>query len=373
MLRLFRPGGRVHVFAKFVPLVLGIAIAATRCGVDAPTRGGMSWDAGPGVQTTVPDAGETADAGPRAPCPDDVICIDRLPFHDERDTTASTVRGFDRYSCAAPTNESGPEFVYRFTTTEAGIAGIRVTSRGGADIDAHLLRGLDANTCFGRDDVAFSRFIEPGTYFVVADTWVDRAGTVRAGPYRIDITWTSIPTVRCDMRTETIEHVSRGTLDLPATGPVVLEAHLVTTDEPFDGGWPSSGTDGLARHHALSEAVSGFVANRGEPWAPFGEGGSMFGQGSSIKPPPDREAWYVNMYWRRRPTVDTRMIVRQPDGGALAVVGAAGYETGPGSATAVGGATEEIHKFLGTAHRSTLTMGFAVDQSLPFGPVRCAP
>jgi hypothetical protein len=174
------------------------------------------------------------------------------------------------------------------------------------------------------------------------------------------------------MRSEPLPRVQGDVLQLPVTGPVVLEAHLVTPSEPFDGGWPSAARDGVERHYVLSEAESRYVMHRREDWAPYGEGGSMWGQGSSVKPPLADEAWYVNMYWRNRPAAGTRMIIQQPDGG-LGVVAAAGYETGPGSATAIGGATEEIHDFLGTVHRSPLTMGFAVDQTLPFGPVRCAP
>lgn len=50
-----------------------------------------------------------------------------------------------------------------------------------------------------------------------------------------------------------------------------------------------------------------------------------------------------------------------------------GYETGPGSNTAIGGAVEEIHHYLGTAHRDPLVMGYLVDQTLPLSPVTCAP
>ncbi|MEL6179986.1 MAG: hypothetical protein AAFS10_13590, partial [Myxococcota bacterium] len=114
-----------------------------------------------------------------------------------------------------------------------------------------------------------------------------------------------------------------------------------------------------------------YAMERSEAWAPAGEGGSRFGQGSTGQPlPVEDEAWYVNMHWRDRPAPGTRMIVFNPHNNR-AVVAAAGYETGPGSPTAIGGACEEIHHALGSEHRDTLLMGFAVDQDLPFGPIEC--
>jgi len=32
---------------------------------------------------------------------------------------------------------------------------------------------------------------------------------------------------------------------------------------------------------------------------------------------------------------------------------------------------EEIHHYMGTGHGDTLTVGFAVDQTLPLGPIVC--
>ncbi|MBW2257709.1 MAG: hypothetical protein JRI25_25040, partial [Deltaproteobacteria bacterium] len=50
---------------------------------------------------------------------------------------------------------------------------------------------------------------------------------------------------------------------------------------------------------------------------------------------------------------------------------AAGYETGPGANTAIGGVVEEVHHHLGTSHRDRLIMGFAADDTLELGPVDC--
>jgi hypothetical protein len=344
-------------------------------GVLAPPDGGWADGGSSEAFDGGPADGGAGDGGPMdagAPCPSGLLCVDSFPFHDSRDTSLSPSRAFASYGCAPAINESGPEIVYRVTVPGPGILGARVQDDSFADIDLHLLRALDPGTCLARNDSAFSFVVEAGTYYLVADTWVDGTGVERVGRYSLSLALEPLPEIPCAMRSEPLPRVQGDVLQLPVTGPVVLEAHLVTPSEPFDGGWPSAARDGIERHYALSEAASRYVMRRREDWAPYGEGGSMWGQGSSIKPPLTHEAWYVNMYWLHRPAPGTRMIIRQPDGG-LGVVAAAGYETGPGSATAIGGATEEIHDFLGTIHRSALTMGFAVDQTLPFGPVRCVP
>ena len=76
------------------------------------------------------------------------------------------------------------------------------------------------------------------------------------------------------------------------------------------------------------------------------------------------------MYWRDRPAPGHRMLLFNPISGA-AVVAAGGYETGPGSNTALGGATEEVHDVLGTVHRDDIVMAFAMDQTLSYGPIVC--
>ena len=65
---------------------------------------------------------------------------------------------------------------------------------------------------------------------------------------------------------------------------------------------------------------------------------------------------------------ERRSMVRR---GLGAVVLAAGYETGPGNLDWVGGTPEEAHHYLGTTHGDTMTLGFAMDSTLPLGPVEC--
>jgi hypothetical protein len=152
---------------------------------------------------------------------------------------------------------------------------------------------------------------------------------------------------------------------------MVLEAHLVTQEEPAP--YPSTSTEELEAHYLLSQERTGFVMFRSQKWAPL-EGGSFYGAGigrPSLLPVLD-EAWYVNMYWtsESRPARGTRMILRLPDSNRAVVV-AAGHETGPGNLANIGGTPEETHYYLGTQHKSVLSLGIAADQSLPFGPRDC--
>jgi len=317
------------------------------------------------------------------------IAIDTFPFYDTRDTWDAPASDYNNYSCAPLTNEGGPEFWYRVDIVEAGVITAVVVDETGVDVDVHILEEPQVGACRVRDDVATAMWVEPSSIYIAVDTWVDGSGAVLGGPYSLIVDFLPLASGPCaleavDLRmywdgcargVDCVEE-DRGSgferfLRTPAFGPVVKEAHLVTDAETFLGGWPVSFTDGIDNHYGVSQGVSGFVTNRTEPWAPAGEGGSQFGQGATGAPIPVLdEAWYVNMYWRDRPAGGTRMLVLDAFTGR-AVVASAGYETGPGSNTAIGGAVEEVHQFLGTFHRDSMVMGFLLDQSLALGPIAC--
>lgn len=321
-------------------------------------------------------------------CP---IEVDRFPFEDSQDTSRAPSDAADRYACAPDTDETGPEVVYRVRVPERGLLSARLDDEpGGPDIDLHLLDAPAPEACLLRDNVALSRTVEPGDWWIVADTWTDADGQELAGPYTLTIDFRPLAGDTCALEDLDVEMFwgscaagidcyegpnadgeMRRFLRTPTTGPMVKEAHLVTVEDDFGGGWPGSFTDEIERHYALSEAATGYAMDRGEPWAPAGEGGSEFGQSAYGRPLPVLdEAWYVNMYWRRRPPAGTRLLIQIPETGR-AVVAAGGYETGPGANTAIGGVTEEIHDHLGTGHRDVLLLGFLVDQTLPLGPIDC--
>lgn len=339
-----------------------------------------------------PDAAVPDQGPPDAECPVGTPCnpivVREFPSEHAGDTREAESSLIDLYDCPDDgADESGPEVYYVVDVPARGVLSVSVNDRPGddTDIDLYLLDGPAADACITRGNRGLSWTVDEGRWWIVADTWVNARGEALAGEYTL--TFAFLPVIESECRTERVDlrmfwRDCDGTLDCyeeggerylrtPATGPVVKEAHLVTVEESFPNDWPASARDGLDWHVAVSTLATGFVAERTEPWAPAGEGGSRWGQGSTGRPLPVLdEAWYVNMYWRDRPERGTRMLVRNPRNGR-AVVAAAGWETGPGSNTAVGGAVEEIHSYLGSTHRETLEMGFLVDQNLPLGPVEC--
>jgi len=320
----------------------------------------------------------------------DPIAVATFPFVDRRDTTEAPEAAVDFYACAEDVEEAGREFWYAIEVGQTGIlsAAVDDASGDGVDVDVHLLSAPDPDACVERDNAGLARVVDAGTWYVVVDTWAEEDESFE-GPYELTIDL--IPTQVGPCAMDTVDqrmywpdcaagidcyegpHTDGSNavfLRLPTVGPVVKEAHLVTTAD-FDGAWPQSHTDAIEAHYAASAAASGHVMRRTEPWAPDGEGGSRVGQGATGRVVPTLdEAWYVNMYWRDRPPKGTRMIVMNPFDGR-AVVASGGYETGPGSNEAIAGAVEEIHDVLGTVHRDPLVMGYATDQSLPLGPVDC--
>ncbi len=319
-----------------------------------------------------PDSPDGSDTG--SDCPPGVICVDALPFQADFDTSESALSAMDVYACAPETDESGPELVFQVTLLERSFLGVAIDDDTvGVDVDAHLLTDLDPETCIDRGNADAGAALDPGVYFVVADTYVS-GGEPQVGPASITIGARSIATGDCTMETGWMERVGDGGVDLamPATGPIVLEAHLVTVDDGYgttaSDPWPESITESIDDHYRNSREQTNFVMARDQPWAP--QEGCEYGQGASgSKLPAEDEGWYVNMYWADRPEGGTRMILHGADGRAVVV--AAGYETGPGNLDWVGGTTEEVHHYLGTGHGSELTLGFALDQSLPLGPIDC--
>lgn len=355
-----------------------------------PATGDTPSDPAPTTASAPTDGTDPAED----PCPDgpgsacDPFVADPLPYVDARDSADSPFSRIDRYGCDPDIDESGPEWWYTVTLTTSGVLSAAIDEVAGddVDVDVHLLSSTDPEDCLARDHVGVVEFLDPGTYLVVVDTWTDDAGVPQSGPYTLTVGFTAFgddpcATVPTDVRMfwsscdpsvpDCFRSGGEVYLATPTIGPVVKEAHLVTDGDGFGGGWPDSFTDRLDAHYALSEATTGFSAERTEPWAPAGEGGSEYGQGATGVPlPVEDEAWYLNMYWRDRPEPGTRFVVRNPANGR-AVVAAGGYETGPGANDSIAGVVEEVHLSLGTGHRDDLEIGFAADQNLPLGPIAC--
>jgi hypothetical protein len=112
--------------------------------------------------------------------------IDALPFADDRDTSLSNVSEASVYSCA-PTDEGGPEVVYRLTLTQPESLRIRVLDGAGADVDVHFMADPGgAEHCTARADKVLDVQAGPGTYWISADTYV-ASGKPAAGAYLFTI------------------------------------------------------------------------------------------------------------------------------------------------------------------------------------------
>jgi hypothetical protein len=346
---------------------------AADTGHDAGMDAADAADAGTDARDGGPGDGDVNQTDDGWQCPvDPCVVVDGLPFEHSADTSESDLGAFDSYGCAPGVGEAGPEVVYVLELTTPGVLVAMLDDGGevGADIDIHLLSDLDPDACLARAHIGFSRHLAPGRYFLVADSWSDAGGQAYPGPYTLYLRL--VPDAsRCAMLFAPIRRIGDDApLTMPATGPVVREAHLVTDEEFIDGSWPQSTTDGIQQHYDLSQAATGYVMDRSEPWCPCCEPSNEYGQGSSSRPPPEAEAFYLCMRWAEAPPRGQRYIVFDGRSGK-AVVAAAGYENGPGDLGNIGGACEEIHHHLGSTHLSVLTFGVAVDQTLPYGPIDC--
>ncbi len=360
-------------------LLLAACADDGQTGVPQASGGSGGADGGSGGQQTAAGGsggglvgGGGAGGQDSAMCPEGVTCVTSFPFHDARDTSKEGDAVLDGYSCKPNADESGPEIIYRVTVPADGFLSVAVYDGDGVDIDVHILSTLEPSACVDRGDLQARADVTAGDWWVVADTYAD--GAPKSGSFELDIGFVEPSVGPCGMLSGEMPRVgdNGNHLKMPATGPIVGEAHLVTQEEPAP--YPSSSTEELAEHYALSQKTTGFVMHRKEHWAPL-EGGSFYGAGIGNPSafPVLHEAWYVNMYWTKegRPDKGTRMILREPGNGSRAVVVAAGYETGPGNLKNIGGTPEESHFYLGTGHLDLLQLGIATDQSLPFGPRRC--
>jgi hypothetical protein len=126
---------------------------------------------------------------------DDPIVIGKDPdaalplpfvFHDNRDTREAISDAIDAYPGFEHLDESGREIVYRFRIDEPArlAATIAFTEPQGTDVDLHLLSSIEPLTLEKRGNTALYAVLEPGTYYVTADTFVS-SGQELAGPYSL--------------------------------------------------------------------------------------------------------------------------------------------------------------------------------------------
>ncbi|MEQ1504364.1 MAG: murein L,D-transpeptidase catalytic domain family protein [Myxococcota bacterium] len=162
--------------------------------------------------------------GTSSDCPPGVICVDALPYVGSSSTTGMP-SALDGYSCAATTDESGPEVVYRVTLAEEGLLAASLSDLpGDVDVDVHLLEELDAGACIDRGHWDSAALLPAGTYYVVVDSWVDASGTVFDGDYTLSL-------------------VETGYDDYAADG--LASDVLSTALYAFDRAWQAGDTDHL--------------------------------------------------------------------------------------------------------------------------------
>ncbi|MCK6552538.1 hypothetical protein L6R52_42310 [Myxococcota bacterium] len=115
------------------------------------------------------------------------ITIAKVPFRDDRSLVLACSDTFDRYACKPSAKESGPELVYTFELRTPAKLKASVVDPPGVDVDLHLLRTASPDDCLARHDERIEAALEPGRYFLVADTFTDRENAERAGPFRLDV------------------------------------------------------------------------------------------------------------------------------------------------------------------------------------------
>ncbi|MBN2695085.1 N-acetylmuramoyl-L-alanine amidase [bacterium] len=115
-----------------------------------------------------------------------------LPFDytDSKDTRNSTMKCFDNYP-PNELNESGPEYMYVFTLSEPARFTAKITDPepSGTDVDLQLITSINATNpgLITRGDHTITAMLQPGTYYLVMDTYVTDSGEMK-GPYSLTVT-----------------------------------------------------------------------------------------------------------------------------------------------------------------------------------------
>lgn len=117
------------------------------------------------------------------------IVISSFPFVDSRNTAQSLSDVLDGCALDPSVPESGPEYIYKLTVSQPGVLSVSVSDDVGVDIDVHLYESMNTNDCVARHDTSFSKNIDCGSYYVVADTFA-KAGTALSGPYTLTVNFT---------------------------------------------------------------------------------------------------------------------------------------------------------------------------------------
>lgn len=256
---------------------------------------------------------------PMAGGKDQPIVIGAFPFHHEYSTLATGSSIYGTYGCMPASGaENGPEVFYRIDLIQPGLLEAHVSDGAGVDIDLQLLSALDPLACITRDDLDIGPVaLEPGTYWLIADSWSNASGTSYPGSYVLDV-------------------------DFAATGPVPEpedEEPPVVEDPPVEadaGGWapePDAGSTapdaGTGEPDAAADIWAPATPDAGAPdtgsaapgqdvgasWGPGAVGGDDAG-GSFTLPGAGNPGTGGN------PSQPTALTTQNADGGCAAAPGA---------------------------------------------------
>ena len=189
---------------------------------------------------------------------------------------------------------------------------------------------------------------------------------------------------KCDVKKENVA-MDYGTLSFPRKGQFWVESHLATTEDIFDGRrlFPAHQTEKITTHMnrscgLLKKYFPNLSANCQEVyklkwnkvWTPPENGKAGQGSVAALKPTPIQEMWLGNMKWSKasKPKPGEKWLLKYNN---KAIVVAMGFETGPGNKKVLGGLQPEGQFALGSTNKSMVEVGRLIDQSVPYGPIKC--
>lgn len=117
------------------------------------------------------------------------IAIGSFPFVDSRNTAQSPSDVLDGCGADPSVSESGPEYIYKVTLTKPGTLSVSVQDDVGVDIDVHLYTSMNTSDCVARHDTSFTKALDCGTYYVVADTF-SKSGSALSGAFTLTVNFT---------------------------------------------------------------------------------------------------------------------------------------------------------------------------------------
>ena len=119
--------------------------------------------------------------------PSDPWIISSLPFSHSADTSKSPNSLIKTYDCTVQKNEYGAEYYYKLVISSPTKIRTFVASDTGVDVDIYLVKDTNGKGCVNRNDKGFEATLNPGTYYIIIDTFSGTSGTTKPGRYLFGI------------------------------------------------------------------------------------------------------------------------------------------------------------------------------------------